>query len=1359
MDDNQFSRRDFFKKGLKLTGGAAALGAVGNAQAAGANSIVTENAKTGTPPNVWDISGGQYSGFGLNKTGVIHYIEGFADNISVNSGTVINFKINTDSTNYRIDVYRLGYYQGNGARLVATSLPSGGVTILQMPSVQPTPLTNIPIGLIDAGNWSVTASWTVPADAVSGVYIAKLTRLDIAGANHIPFVVRDDANARDIIFQTSDTTWQAYNGWGGYNLYGGAGKASSSTGRAYQVSYNRPFATRDSIGTVSGPQDFVFGAEVCAIRWLEQNGYDVCYMSGCDVERLDPSGNGAQLINKKIYLSVGHDEYWSGVQRANVEAARAAGVHLAFWSGNEIFWKTRWLPSIAPGATPYRTLVCYKETIDGIVLDPADPPTWTGSWRDPSFSPPGDGNRPENALSGTIFMVDSWRSDIIKIPAPLTQLRFWRNTSVAAVTSGSASLVKNLLGYEWDEAPDNGFQPAGLIRLSSTTLSVDTYLLDYGHVVGTYTGTHNLTLYRFPGSNALVFGAGTVFWVWGLDSNHDLSDLYPTAVDKNVQQATVNLFADMGVQPASLVTSTGIVAATQSADATPPTSTINIPGPVTAEQQVTITGTASDIGGLVAGVEISTDGGLTWHPCTGTTAWTYTWWAQSPGTFTLKSRAVDDSGNLEAPGAGISVTVAAGTSISLFNPAAVSPWGLRNAPAVVGPANDANAVELGIMFQVSQVGQVTGLRFYKNPWNTGVHVGNLWSATGTLLASSPFTGETPSGWQTVTLPSSITISANTTYIASFHSTGGHYSNDDNYFASQRVSGALKAPPTGGGGVFAYGSGSSVFPANNDGPTNYWADVVFAPASGALPPVANNDSGFTTAPNTALAIPAASLLANDTDPNGFTLTVNGVSNPTGGTVAYDTINQTVTFTPTTNYAGNASFNYTVTNGQQTSPPALVSLTVAVVTPTSSLFAANSVPTVVTENDHSAVELGLKFQVTTTGKATGVRFYKGSTNTGTHVGNLWSSAGALLTSVTFANETASGWQQALFPNGGVALTPGATYIISYHTNVGFYSADGNFFANALTNAPLTAPSASASGGNGVYAYGAGSSFPSNTFGATNYWVDVVFSATPGGPVQPPVANNDSGFTTPLNTSIGIAAANLLANDTDPQGLTLSITAAGGGVNGTAIWNAASQVVTFTPTTNYSGPASFTYTISNGQSTTTPSATVSLTVTSTAPPATSSLFSTSSVPGTVSVNDTAAVELGMKFQVSSAGQAKGVRFYKGPKNTGTHTGHLWSSTGTLLASVTFAGETASGWQQALFPNGVALTAGTIYVISYHTSVGFYSANSNFFAAAVTNGPITAPSSVTAGGNGVYIYGSAVAFPKNTYQASNYWVDLVFG
>ena len=226
------------------------------------------------------------------------------------------------------------------------------------------------------------------------------------------------------------------------------------------------------------------------------------------------------------------------------------------------------------------------------------------------------------------------------------------------------------------------------------------------------------------------------------------------------------------------------------------------------------------------------------------------------------------------------------------------------------------------------------------------------------------------------------------------------------------------------------------------------------------------------------------------------------------MTYNATTQVVTFTPTTGYTGAASFNYTITNGQSSSAPALVSLTVAVVAPTSTLFSASSVPTVITENDHSAVELGLKFQVTSAGQATGVRFYKGPQNTGTHVGNLWSSAGALLASVTFANETASGWQQALFTTP-VTLNVGTVYVISYHTNVGLYSADANFFANAVTNGPLMAPSDASAGGNGVYSYGGGSTFPSNSFQATNYWVDVVFSSGGSGTLPPPVAVNDSGF----------------------------------------------------------------------------------------------------------------------------------------------------------------------------------------------------------------------------------------------------------
>src|SRR5213076_434454 len=126
-----------------------------------------------------------------------------------------------------------------------------------------------------------------------------------------------------------------------------------------------------------------------------------------------------------------------------------------------------------------------------------------------------------------------------------------------------------VLGYEWDVDADNGFRPAGLVPLSTTTLTVSTYLLDYGHTFGTGTATHHLTLYRAP-SGALVFGAGSVQWSWGLDNGGSTK-----ATDSAMQQATVNLFADMGVQPATLMS--GLTPATSSADATAPTSAITSP--------------------------------------------------------------------------------------------------------------------------------------------------------------------------------------------------------------------------------------------------------------------------------------------------------------------------------------------------------------------------------------------------------------------------------------------------------------------------------------------------------------------------------------------------------------------------------------------------------------------------------------------------------------------------------------------------------------------------------------------------------------------------------------------------------------
>src|SRR5262249_23235281 len=137
---------------------------------------------------------------------------------------------------------------------------------------------------------------------------------------------------------------------------------------------------------------------------------------------------------------------------------------------------------------------------------------------------------------------------------------------------------------------------------------------------------------------------------------------------------------------------------------------------------------------------------------------------------------------------------------------------------------------------------------------------------------------------------------------------------------------------------------------------------------------------------------------------------------------------------------------------------------------------------------------------------------------------------------------------------------------------------------------------------------------------------------------------------------------------------------------------------------------------------------------------------------------VDLGVKFQASTSGMITGIRFYKGPQNTGTHTGDLWTSSGTLLASATFTNETASGWQQVNFSSPVSITAGTTYIASYEAPVGEYSADANYFTNAVTNGPLTAPSTSSSGGNGVYTYGSGNPFPNNTFNANNYWVDVVF-
>jgi len=201
---------------------------------------------------------------------------------------------------------------------------------------------------------------------------------------------------------------------------------------------------------------------------------------------------------------------------------------------------------------------------------------------------------------------------------------------------------------------------------------------------------------------------------------------------------------------------------------------------------------------------------------------------------------------------------------------------------------------------------------------------------------------------------------------------------------------------------------------------------------------------------------------------------------------------------------------------------------------------------------------------------------------------------------------------------------------------------------------------------------------------------------------------------------------------------------------------MVATFTPTSSLAGSTTYTATVSGAQNTSgTPmSSPFSWSfATGAVAQCPCSIWQNAAPPGAVDANDTSAVNLGVQFRAASDGTITGVRFYKEANNTGTHVGSLWTASGTLLATGTFSNQTASGWQELDFSSPVPVTAGTTYVASYHTDTGHYAFTSGGLSAAATNGPLTALAS-----GGVYAYGPASAFPSSTFNASNYWVDVVY-
>jgi N,N-dimethylformamidase beta subunit-like protein len=533
-----------------------------------ASVVAAENALPGTVRAVWDLSSPNLGG--------ISTLQGFCDGFSIDKTGTANFKIaQSDTAGWGAEVFRLGYYAGDGARSYGTITPSGAqVTASQ---AQPAPADADPDTTLlsaDCAAWSTTLTWTPPAWAPSGIYVLRLNRTG-GGASHITFVVRDDARTADLMLMPADSTWNAYNAWGGMgsgqyagnSLYYGTAVDQYQADCAHYVSYNRPVVNRGAAdaGRSYGAVEWstFFTGEYPMLRFLERNGFDVKYY-GCidaagDSAGTHLTGNGSTRGGVKAAMFVGHNEYWSSVMRAGWEQAKNRGVSVFSCAGNEVFWRTYGSSPDTDGRP--RVQECQKSTING---RGGSRPQWTGSWRDPDGAGKG-GNSPENTFTGTIFVVNGpdLRSFVVPFAGGYSAQPLWRDTTVAALSTGqSFTSPSQILGFEWDTYGAGGVDTTGNNFLAAAhprarfCSTVDYFvggvvLTDAGDEYGSGTATHRLVVHP-GGAGAITFGTGTVNWALGCDN----ANTYQQGADNTslvIQQATANVLTDMGAPPKSLM--------------------------------------------------------------------------------------------------------------------------------------------------------------------------------------------------------------------------------------------------------------------------------------------------------------------------------------------------------------------------------------------------------------------------------------------------------------------------------------------------------------------------------------------------------------------------------------------------------------------------------------------------------------------------------------------------------------------------------------------------------------------------------------------------------------------------------------
>jgi hypothetical protein len=616
---------------VRVTGASSqSLAISGSAAGTASNAIVIENALSGVADST--------VGFSTIGSGVNGFY-GYAKQFSRNVGESIDFAV--DGVNAaNIAIHRIGHYAGNRWRLVATVSNTG----TNQPDTQA--LTN-GAGARSASNWSTTASWTIPSDAVSGLYIGVVRNSSNQAQSWIPFIVREDSRTADIVIRVSDSTWgAAYNCFGtkanpltGKSVYGNGKSGWNINDRGVQMSYDRPIVTR---GETAGDNivNHWDNHESALIDWVEKNGFNVKYISCYDLDQ------GLTAVGSaKVLACAGHDEYWSDGMLDNTEAFIAAGGHHVSMSANSLFWRIRWADS-------GRTFYCYKDTMDGPSVlrsggggTALDPVSWTGTWRDTRWG----SRRPENLLLGATFRMNGIRDETMVVNGAANQSKpFWRNTTVA---SGTNLSVSQIIGFEADSL---NLPNAGGVNLGSTSINIDGWYADDNGQTYNNNGTLNWGIachYPRPeAASGLSIHFSTNQWMWGLSNYHRRGS---AVNNREMRQATYNLFTDLGAiavtKESDLTTVTPVAlstyGATRGARTGASTTTFTISG--TAAGTVRVTGASSQaltITGNASGADVATGSSAQSLAITGAASGAVRVTGSSSWTFAIGGSAAGTSG-------------------------------------------------------------------------------------------------------------------------------------------------------------------------------------------------------------------------------------------------------------------------------------------------------------------------------------------------------------------------------------------------------------------------------------------------------------------------------------------------------------------------------------------------------------------------------------------------------------------------------------------------------------------------------------------------------------------------------------------